>query len=45
MDKDQVKAALSKFFGDTGRSRDETREGLEEVIELAESYIETLDEQ
>ena len=42
MDLDQLKKAITDFFGDTSRSQSETKEGLQEAADLIETFIETL---
>lgn len=39
-----IKNGIQKFFGDTSRSRAETRDGLDEIIECAQQYIEALED-
>lgn len=33
---------VETYFGDTSRSREETKAGLEELIDKAQSYLDTL---
>ena len=44
MSLDEAKAALNKFFGDTSRTREQTREGLEELRDDIDVMIETLED-
>jgi hypothetical protein len=41
---DELKGALDKFFGDTSRSRAETRDGLESLLEQIKLMLEALDD-
>jgi hypothetical protein len=44
MSEDQIKTYLQKYFSDTSRSVDETRDGLESFIDEIRIMIESLDE-
>lgn len=39
---DSVKQSIQDFFGDTSRSRSETREGLEELRDEVDTLLESL---
>lgn len=41
---DQVREAIQRFYGDTSRSRAETKEALEELVTDIEAMIDTLDD-
>ena len=43
MTKENLLDAIQKFFGDTSRSADETKDGLEEAAELAEELANSID--
>lgn len=40
---DQVKKAVDDFFGDTSRTKAETKDGLEEIAEYADMRADTID--
>lgn len=42
MEYEEMKEAVDKFFGDTSRTQQETRDGLEELIEEIRFLISTL---
>lgn len=42
MTEEELKEAVDKFFQDTSRSREDTREALEAVVNHIEMLIETL---
>lgn len=42
---DQLKKAVQDFFANTNISITETREGLEEIAEMCESFAESLGEE
>ncbi len=44
MTKEQLIAALMAFYGDTSRSREETKEVLQDVAAQIEMLIESLDD-
>lgn len=39
---DEIKSAIERYYSDTSRSRQETRDGLEEVAADVEMLIDTL---
>lgn len=39
---EELKAALQRYFGDTARSREETREGLENLAGEIDMMLDTL---
>lgn len=39
----EVKQHVHDFFGDTSRSKEATKDGLEEISELADSLAESID--
>lgn len=41
---DQVRDAVQRFYGDTSRTRAETKEGLEELLSDIETMIDSLDD-
>lgn len=41
---DEAKEAINKFFSDTGNSRAETRDGLEELREEINMLLDALDD-
>lgn len=43
MSKDELIAAIQKFFGDTSRSPEETRDGLEEARDQIDTFLDTLE--
>lgn len=44
MDLDELKEALNKFFGDTSRSRSDTKQGLIELRDEIDLLLETLED-
>lgn len=44
MTAEQIMTEIRNFFGDTQRSQAETKEGLEEIAELAVELANTLEE-
>ena len=44
MNKNELIKAVQRFFGDTSRSKAETREGLREAADLCENLIESIDD-
>lgn len=42
MTKEDLLEAIQKFFGDKSRSREETKDGLEEAIAEIEMFLEAL---
>ena len=42
MNEEQIIEAIQKFFGDTSRTREETKDGLEAVKEHIELLLEAL---
>lgn len=45
MDIEELKEAINKFFGDTSRSRSETKEGLEEASDHIQTMLDTLQDE
>ncbi|MDG9784667.1 hypothetical protein [Metapseudomonas otitidis] len=43
--KEQIVETIKEFYGDTSRSREETREALEEVRDELEILIESLEDE
>ena len=44
MTEQELKAAIQKFYSDQSRSREQTKEGLEDALDEIEMLIETLED-
>lgn len=42
---EDVMEVVREYYGDTSRSREDTREGLEELVAEVETLIETLEDE
>jgi len=43
MSKDELIQAVQDFFGDTSRSAQQTKDGLEEIASLAQLYADSIE--